>query len=456
MKKTLCKILSVGMCAALSVTMAVPAFAGKGVDYKISNPYASVENLLGNPDNHYKTNLHTHSTLSDADTDFSDMIKEHYNQDFDILGFADHGVMGRYWNEKQVELPIYLYQKIIGNKVTKLTDDEYNGITGGTYPSEENRRTKSRGMQCVPQGIELNMVTMTKSHVNGYFCDFGENDIGFENGYEYAVKHVDKAGGISVINHPGDWIGSSTNYNKARDIKYVRLFGDILNKYESCQGIEVLNGKDKVTKADRILWDELLQYVIPHGKRTVWGFGNSDAHNFGEIDTSFMDFILPEYSLENVKSTMMNGNFFAIGRRARIELGDDFKGTGAYPTVTSIHVDEKNDTITVTGKDAYVIQWIANGNIIEQSTEKNSKGEIVSTIKLREHVNDITCYVRFQLLGNGGICCAQPFTCDDGNMASYIIEDTRTQAQKNWDAFFYNIKSLRFFTLFEVLYKKIF
>lgn len=454
MKKLFRNILSLGLCAAVSVGTAVPAFAAKKLDYKITDPYASVESLLGKKSAHYKTNLHTHSTISDAKEDYANMIKGYYDNDFDILAFADHGVIGKYWNEKPNQPPLYLYQYIAGRKVTRLTDDEFEAITGGTYDSSS--RTNKRGLQCVPTGIELNMVTMTKSHVNGYFCDFGQGDIGFENGYEYAVKHVDKAGGISVINHPGDWLGSATHPEKARDIKNVRYFGDIFNKYKSCVGMEILNRVDSVTSSDRILWDEVLQYVIPHGERTVWGFGNSDAHKLTDIDTSYMDFILPEYSVENVKSAMENGTFFAVGRRARKEMPDDFVGEGPLPRVLGIKVDEANDTIKVTAENADKLQWIANGNVIAQTTKKNSDGKIIYTIKLREHSDDITCYVRFQLIGAGGICFSQPFTCDDGNMSRFIIEDTRTKAEVNFDKVIHFLSSMRLYVVFQELYRKIF
>ncbi len=419
--------------------------------YVITNPYAGVAEILANDDNHYRTNLHTHSTISDASVDYADMIKGYYDADFDILGFADHGVIGKYWNEQPTFAPAFAYQYIIGKKVTKLTDEEYEAITGGTYASET--RTKGRGMQCVPDGIELNEVTMTKSHVNGYFSSFGNNDPGLENGYEYAVKNVDKAGGISVINHPGDWLDSKYNEDASRDPANVRYFGDILNTYDSCLGIEVLNGVDSLTHNDRILWDQLLQYVIPHGERNVFGFGNSDAHELDEIETAFMDFVMPSYSLDNVKKTMQTGAFFAMGRRSRNELGWDFKGKGAYPVVTMINVDDENDVITVKAKNTEEIQWIANEKILVSSTEKNRSGEIVSTIRLSEHSDDITCYVRFQCLGEGGICMSQPFICDDGNMSRFIIEDTRTESQKKWDNFVFKLKSLRIYVVFQELYR---
>lgn len=452
MKRATTATISVMLCAALLFSLIIPAFANE-VDYLITNPYEDIAGLLGDDSNHYKTNLHTHSTISDADEDFDIMIKGYYDRDFDILGFADHGVIGKEWNQKPTQLPLYLYQYIIGNKVTKLTDREYADILSGAYISET--RTKERGMQCVPTGIELNMLTLTKSHVNGYFCDFGEGDIGFENGFEYAVKGVDRAGGISVINHPGDWLESAGDFSRAKDPDNVRLFGDIFNKYGSCVGMEVLNENDSPTKADRILWDEILQYVIPRGERNVWGFSNSDAHNVNHIDTSFMDFIMPEYSLDNVKDCMENGKFFAIGRRAHPELGDDFVGTGEYPVVTAIDVDEENDTITVTGKNADTIQWIANGEIIEETTARNADGTITSVIRLREHSDEITCYVRFQLLGAGGICIAQPFVIDDGNMSAYVIEDARTDTQKILDRLVYILKSLRAYVIVQEIVRAI-
>lgn len=457
MRKITKRILSFGLSALLCAGTAVPALANDAPDYKINNPYEEVADLLSDPSAHYKTNLHTHSTVSDAEVDYADMIKGYYNNGFDILGFADHGVIGKYWNEKPVQLPLYLYQYIAGRKVTKLTDEEYKGITGGTYAfGEGSGRAEGRGLQCVPGGIELNMVTMTKSHVNGYFCDFGQGNIGFENGYEYAVKHVDKAGGISVINHPGDWLGSAKHPEKARDIKNIRYFGDIFNKYKSCLGMEILNRVDSVTSSDRILWDSVLQYVIPRGERTVWGFSNSDAHKLSDIDTSYMDFILPEYSVENVKKAMENGNFFSVGRRARKEMPDDFVGEGPLPQVTGLSVDEKNDIITVTAKNTDKVQWIANEKIIVETTVKTADGGIVSTIKLREHADDITCYVRFQLIGAGGICFSQPFTCDDGNMARFIIEDDRSKSQIFFEKLWRFLKSLRLYVVFQELYRKIF
>ena len=56
--------------------------------FKIINPYAGVD---WDSWHHYKTNLHTHSTASDAQVDFSDMIMAYYDADCEIRAMTAHG-----------------------------------------------------------------------------------------------------------------------------------------------------------------------------------------------------------------------------------------------------------------------------------------------------------------------------------------------------------------------------
>lgn len=420
MKKHVFKILSLTMgLVFLFSCFTVVTGAVNTVDYTITNPYESVTDLLGTMDNHYKTNLHTHSTYSDANETMVNMIHEFYDQDYDILAFSDHGVIGKNWDETPTLVLLYQYQILLGNKQTHLTTEEFNAVLNGTFRTPENRRTNPRGMQCVTGAIEGNMLVVEKNHVNGYFTDALEGDWGYENDFEYAIKAFEESGGVSHINHPGDWLHSAGDESIARDPENVKFFADLLNKYHSCLGIEALNAFDRPTSNDRILWDELIMDIVPCGERNVWGFANSDAHARDEVDTSFMDFILPSYSMDNLRTAMENGTFFSIGRYAYNELGDDFVGTGPYPQVTNITVDEENDTISVTGINCKEIQWIADGVVIASETREEN-GEITTTLKLRDYSDEIGCYVRFQLLGDGGLCLAQPFVCDDGNMADLI------------------------------------
>lgn len=97
--------------------------------FKIINPYAGVD---WDSWHHYKTNLHTHSTASDAQVDFSDMIKAYYDAGFDILAMTDHGVVNHGWNQKPRRIPVLSVSSII-KKPTWLSDEEYSAILDGTY-----------------------------------------------------------------------------------------------------------------------------------------------------------------------------------------------------------------------------------------------------------------------------------------------------------------------------------
>ena len=388
-------------------------------DYKIINPYAEVNDLIKNSDNHYKTNLHTHSTYSDANYTMTEMIEGFYDNDFDILAFAEHGIFGKEWDKEPSKIPLFTFQYLWHGKRSHPTTEQYKAFLNGTYRTPANTRTKKRGLMCVPDAIEMNMFTLVKNHVNGYFTnDAYEGVYGKENDFETPIKLVEESGGVSHINHPTDWLQAYKDPSVAKVPENIAFFADLLRRYKSCLGIEVLNMYDRPNRSDRILWDELLKTLIPEGERTVWGFGNSDAHRVCEIDTAFMDFILLEYSLENLRKAMENGNFFAVARYAKNELGEDFKGEGAVPVVTEITVDDDADTITIKGKNCNAIEWIADGEIIESVTSE-ADGELVSTVKLREKSDKISCYVRAQLKGRGGICMTQPFICDDGDMARF-------------------------------------
>lgn len=387
--------------------------------YKITNPYESVTSLIGNEANHYKTNLHTHSTYSDANYTMTEMIEEFYDQDFDILAMTEHGLLGKEWDKEPTIVPLFLFQNLWHGKRSHPTTEQYHAMVNGTYKTVENRRTKKRGLQCVPDCIEANMCTIMKNHVNGYFTDDScEGIFGKENEYETPIRKIEKSGGISHINHPTDLLQCRKFPDCLENEENVEFFADLLRRYKSCVGIEILNMYDVPNYQDRVLWDKLLKELIPEGERSVWGFANSDAHRRHEIDTAFMDFILPEYSLLNLRTAMENGTFFSFARYAKNELGADFVGKGEMPVVTDITVDDDNDTISISGKNCKAIEWVADGKVI-QSDVIDADGELTSRINLCEHSDEISCYVRAQLKGDGGILMTQPFICDDGNIARF-------------------------------------
>lgn len=427
--------LSLILCAALLLPLGIGVGAAEDVmgskTYTITNPYETVNwNTWG----HYKANLHTHSTVSDGKDAIVDVIEAYYAGGYDILAMTDHGVVNRGWNVMPTPVPILSFNMILGKPVP-LSDERYLQITTGSDRG-------GRGMTDVPFGIELNAAVLTKSHVNGFFVDYGQNDWGKENDYEGPIAAVDALGGLTHINHPGDWLGSAKDINIAKDPKNIKFFADILKKYPSCLGIEVLNDRDSPTRHDRVLWDGLLESVIPTG-RNVWGFANSDSHKMESIDTSFEVFMMPSNTVDNVRTAMETGTFFACGRTARPELGDEFRGEGQYPVVTGITVDHDLQRIAIEGTDYDTIQWIAKGEIIATG----------NSIDLNAHEDEIGRYVRAQLKGPGGICFTQAFGTDDGTPPT-------PEPQENffvtlWNDFVFAIKSTRLYVIFDMLIKEI-
>ncbi len=415
MKKTAKKLISVTLSLIMLLSLSVMAFAAD-TDYTIVSPYADVvwegENAWGA----YKGNLHSHSTYSDADVDLATMVKEYYNQDYDFLANADHGITGKAWNKAQTFLPLYAYQTLLGNKIAHLTDDEFTGITSGTYATADGT-VRGKGMTCVVGANELNNLTLTKSHVNGYFLPAGVGD-GFggrENGYELAIAFVDKAGGLSHINHPGDFLEASSNIDAVSDKENVAFFGDILLKYDSCLGIEVFNENNSVTPYDRILWDNLLMYCLPYGKNVI-GFSNTDAHRVKDIDTSFSIFMMEENTTESIKETMQSGAFFSVTRKLREnsiigpEKEIDARNTDIpYPVFTKVEVD--GHTVSVKAENAATIQWIADGKVI--ASDSITDGEYTLDLDEIEGAEDFS-YIRAELFGKGGICLTQALVIDDG------------------------------------------
>ena len=251
-KKALCIVLSVVLC--MQFTSLGFAAGETASDYTIVNPYKDViwegENAWGA----YKGSLHSHTTYSDADYSLEVMVKEHYARDFDFLAIADHGVTGVDWDKAPYRHPLYFYQTILGNEFKHLTTEEYEAIKNGTY------NDRGYGMTPVLGANEFNNLSLTKNHVNGHFlkADEGNAYPGMENeqGYDGALGYIDEHGGLSYINHPGDWLASNDNPAIVNDDYSVSFFGNLILKYDSCLGIEILNERNGTTGYDRVLWDD--------------------------------------------------------------------------------------------------------------------------------------------------------------------------------------------------------
>lgn len=406
------KVFAVLLSALLILQAGLILAGAQETDYTINSPY---ENVIWEGDNAwgaYKGTLHSHSTYSDADVDLATMVKEYYAQDFDFLANADHGVTGVEWNRAPEYPFLYNYQYILGNKMTTLTDEEYEGMITGTYNNRGNKMT------CVVGANELNDLTLTKCHVNGYFLPegVGTGFRGGENAFEEAVKFTEENGGISHINHPGDWLESNANPDAVNDPANIEMLTNIVLKYDSCYGIEVFNEDNGVTAYDRILWDNMLMYALPYGK-TIIGYANTDAHDENNVDTSYMTFMMEENNVENIKATMMNGAFFSTTRRLRandFDIGPSFEIDACntdipYPVFTKLVVD--GHKITVKAENADTLQWIANGKVIYKG--EVTDGEMTIDLDTIEGAEDFL-YIRAEIIGEGGITVSQALTIDNG------------------------------------------
>lgn len=419
--------MSVLLCFALllqAAALGTTAFAAESDGYTIVSPYKDVvwsgENAWGA----YRGNLHSHTTYSDGNIDLDTMVKKYYELGYDFLANADHGVTGVEWNKEPSRQVLYSYQTLLGYKVAHMSDEDYAAVTNGTY------NNRGRKMVCVTGGNELNNLSLSKNHVNGFFLpsDVGNGFGGIENeaGYEKAIKFIQDNGGLSHINHPGDWIESNANPEAVNDPYNVKMFGDLILKYASCLGTEVLNEKNGTTGYDRVLWDNLLMYCLPYGK-TVLGFSNTDAHTLDNVDSSFSVFMMEENTVDNIKATMQNGAFFAVTRILRgndFEIGPkegfDVRNTDlAYPMFTELSVD--GHKITVTATDAEEIQFIANGKVILK--QAIGSDAVVLDLDQIDGAGDFE-YVRVELKGQGGMCLSQALVIDDGSEPLKFEENT--------------------------------
>lgn len=432
-KKLMCVLLSIMMLAQFAVIGASAA-----EDYTIVNPYNEVIWSGNDAWGAYKGTLHSHTTYSDAEDTLPVMTEEYYNQDYDFLAHSDHGITGVDWDQKPDTQILYTYQWIIDNPYEHLTTEEYEAYKNGTHLLYDGT-VRNKKIVPVLGANEFNNLSLTKNHVNGYFLP-GTTGSGFagaenERGFEQALKFIEENGGLSHINHPGDWLNSNANPDVVNDPYYISFFGDLMLKYDSCLGTEVFNERNGTTGYDRILWDNLLMYCLPYGKNVI-GYSNTDAHWTSCVDSSFSVFMMEENNIDNIKKTMQNGAFFMVTRKIRPNewIGPseeiDVMNEGLpYPMFTNITVD--GHKISVNATDAETIQWIANGKVIA----KSAIGADTITLDLDaiEGAENFQ-YVRAELYGEGGLTLSQAFAIDNGAELLEYEDEEMTFGEKivNW------------------------
>ena len=453
-KKTLSVLLSILML--FSITPMAMAADGADVDYTLNNPYANVN---FETDDVYKAALHSHTTFSDGSNPLPDMVARHYELGFDIHAITDHSACFYGFTTPDHTRVMKLFS-LVKNGFVDSTALEKSGTTaaGNAYTVTENAagdqfyaENDGKPMLGVPYGNEQNGTSFNNAHICTWFVDYGHGRLGGTSYYEDVIKEIDGLGGLSVINHPGEYtnardeIYTEDAYNKD-DVIYnykIRKFEHLLLNYNTCIGIDINSKGDSRTRFDRKLWDIMLQDLLPMG-RNVFAIATSDAHNLEIVDSGYTMHYMPELTSEALQKNMQQGGFFAASKYVGnydelVILRDELKninteeaqalyatidaivkssaedmangGKGgkyeapegaARPLFTNVVVNEEEDTITLEAENAIVIHWIADGKVIH----------VGNTIDLDDYSEEIRNYVRAEAYGTGGVMYTQPFAVE--------------------------------------------
>ena len=461
-KKVLAVICVVAMLAGCFSTVGYAAKANR--DYTITNPYADVDWSW----KQYKADLHTHTTASDGRDSLKDMIEVNYDYGFDIYAVTDHGTVSYSWTEQDVipALKVFVDMKNPGTEMVAL--EEKGGLTfegnryklatknGGDYYYQiYEDGSKGQNMLRVPYGIENNPSSLNNAHVNSWFVDYGHGILGGTSDYETPIKAVDELGGLSVINHPGEYTNArdedctadAYDYSDSTYKYYIDKFTSLLRKYPTCMGIDMNSKGDSRTRFDRKLWDILLMNLAPEG-RNVLGIATSDAHSVDAAYTGYTMMLMPKNTVANLKTAMSNGTFFAASKKLGnneelkeianylLENGDkeakaiakdilkrqktDYNAKYEAPLdvdapyINEVYVNDNADTITLDVDDALCIRWIANGNTIAYG----------DSIDLDDYAANIGSYVRAEIFGIGGIVYTQAFLLEYEDAPVDTTEET--------------------------------
>lgn len=397
--------------------------------YLISSPYKDVDwDTWG----HYKAATHVHTDMSDGNIKFAQQIENYYSLGYDCLSITDHGTVNYGWTASKSRHTVFAYQAFTFGSPKALSSSRNTEITTGVGRD-------GRGMIDIPYGIELNGSSTAKCHINNYFADAGDGDMELSSsgvsGCVTAVSKSHKAGGITHINHVGEFMSANDQATLA-DCKanvYTKSFIDdfansVFRTYSSCIGMELVNKGDGRTKWDRYLYDELLNRLAPEG-RTLWGFCEDDAHKDRELAKNVQTFMMPSNTAANVRTAMETGAFFASTINANEDLDHSISHTDFqihnYPTVNRITTDDVHSQITfeVVNADKAVLitgDSIGNGGKIIDTVTCDTAGSVI-TFDLNKYESDITKgYVRVYFSGPDGLTYVQPFYLTESSYAANV------------------------------------
>ena len=314
-------------------------------DVIIHNPYSNVD---FETTNHYKANLHTHTTESDGSSSPSEVIY-HYNNigGYHILAITDHNKNTWPWNNWISEEPL-----------EKSDSSEY-------YP-------------------DLNMLA-----ISGNEMSIGHHRGSLLNPYSngglfmrLSFWFIEKQNGLCLFYHPG-------RYN--HDVEWYQRYFD---NYDDCiVGIEVYNQGDKYSD-DRILWDCINKERDPNG--LIWGFSNDDMHRISShAFRNYQHFLMANLTEENFRTAMIDGSFYFSYEPNGSKSNDPSYGQARTPQL--IYVDIQGNTIQIISDNVDSVNWYDEDSQIVSMNNSYDVSMIDSN------------FVRAVLINDYGSTYTQPF-----------------------------------------------
>lgn len=462
-KKSIAFLLAAAMLlGCMPFAFAADASAG----YTITNPYADIN---WSTVNQYKTALHTHTNASDGDDTFTESLERHYETGFDVVSITDHSVSDMSWTDSE------LGSKIVTKVMTLIGKSNGNLDyleSSGTFPKGMTYQMLNRNgddylvmgdgreILRIPYGVENNALSIN-AHVNSWFAEY---NYVLPSDYRKAIVGVDKAGGVSVINHPGEYTQAryelyqedAYNTDNWSYNYYINKFYGYINNYDSCIGIDINSKGDGRTRYERKLWDIMLAKAAESGK-TVTAIATSDAHQLDKIDTGSLIVLAEEKNVASIRNALVSGEVlpqstcihnrdelaqiaegiktfygetelyskiaeivaeYDAEREEKANSSDDgnvgvsytalndegYLATATRPVINSIAVDDAEDTITIDADNALIIRWISDGKLIATTKADDT------AFDLNDYEDVIKGYVRAEVFGEGGVVYTESFT----------------------------------------------
>ena len=288
---------------------------GGGNTVMLNNPYEGVD---WDSIHFVKANLHTHTTNSDGNYKPHEVIDMYHEAGYGALAITDHD-----------------------NDPTLRHHVTYPWQALDTYHEDwESRDPESLGMIAI-SGSEFSR----RHHIAALFTDLNlDSDLDEIDMFNALADEVDS---IGLLAHPGRYWRAHHDDDEGEHS--TEWYLDLIKQVdkEVMPGIEIANQDDRYDM-DRVLWDRLLLELMPN--RPLYGVSADDFH-IGSFGYSYTTHFLEDaMDKREFRETLLNGKFLST-TSMRTDLDT--------PLISSITVDEDEQTITIDSPNADLIRWIS-------------------------------------------------------------------------------------------------